>query len=301
MGVLGLRRGIVLGVCLLLGTACGSGAGQVRGAAEEAQPQSAASQAQDQLPQQTDPDPDGPTADRPDNQHEAAQLDPPGFPFDGTIRFVGVSTNFSPKTNTLMLEAEAPPGIEEGDVLLAQFFARSDPVTALNDGWELVDRDNQHQQSVWVKVVTAEEPSVYTWMQGDPERLGRSGVIIAAYRGVDPDSPIVTYGYHSDVGPTRQLTAPSVDVDVDEALVVRMWSTQSPGGSDLGIQPPFEVELVERGRVMVDIAARAAQTMADSVWEGGGSTGPAIATTTWDVDISYNHTVALRPLPPDAD
>jgi hypothetical protein len=209
------------------------------------------------------------------------------------IRFVSISTNYSEKTNTLTLEASRPPGIEPGDLLVAQFVARSNPVSAIDPGWTLVGE--QAGQTVWIKEVTEDEPSSYTWMQGDPDRLGRSGVIVAAYRGVDLEDPVVGYALEAGSGTSRELVAPSVETEVDGAMVVRMWSTQSPGGDALGIQPPFEVGSFERARIYVDITNRAVQTLADAVHEEAGPSGEAVATTTWDVSSSWNHTVVLRP------
>ncbi len=245
---------------------------------------------------------EGPSDDTADDIVAGAQPDDQGEPDPGAtsdddagqeIRFVSMSTNYSDLTSTLTLDAERPPGTEPGDVLVAQFFARSTPVSVIEDGWTLVGE--QGQQTVWVKEVTEDEPSSYTWMQGDPDRLGRSGVIVAAYRGVDVDDPVIGYSFEAGSGGSSELVAPSVDTEVDGAMVVRMWSTQSPGSDEPGIQPPFERGSYERGRIFVDISDRAVQTLADAIQEEAGPSGEAVATTTWDVSSSWNHTVVLRP------
>jgi len=56
-----------------------------------------------------------------------------------------------------------PLVVEPGDVLVAQCFARSNPVSGIEDGWTLVGE--QGRQIVWVKEVTEDALASYPCMQ----------------------------------------------------------------------------------------------------------------------------------------
>jgi len=122
-----------------------------------------------------------------------------------------------------------------------------------------------------------------------------TGMFVASYLFVDVADPFVGYAVEAGSGTFRELVAPSAETEVDGAMVVRMWSTPSPGGNELGIQPRFAGGLRERGPAFVDISNRAVQALVDAVQEQAGPSGEAVATTTWDVSNSWNHTVVLRP------
>ena len=145
------------------------------------------------------------------------------YVIDPAITFQSASSG----TNGLgaaTITLNAPAGVAQGDVLVAQISARFTDAPTAPAGWQLVANQaagsgaNAVIQSVFWKAAGGAEPASYSWTWGTSIRA--SGGILA-YSGVDGTNPIDASSGAS--GSNNLPTAPSLTTTANDAVLVAFF------------------------------------------------------------------------------
>lgn len=174
-----------------------------------------------------------------------------------------------------------PAGVQAGDVMIAALTwhthdysgTRIDPPT----GWQLIRIDTEFThivQGLFWKVAGGSEPAGHTFVNSTADTTRELVGGIAAYRGVDPISPIDAHGGSSTPSNVFTLTAPSVTSTVAGGRLVTVFGQHDPG--------PFTSPSGMTGRFTetVGTGARSANSLlADEVLGAAGPTGTRSATS----------------------
>ena len=183
------------------------------------------------------------------------------------------------------LTINKPASAQTGDVLLAAVTAAGNHTTytpTAPAGWSLVRRDgvNQMGQFVYTRVVTASEPSSYTWSGLTGDASGG----IAAYSGVDTVTPVDTSSGDFDSNPGSTI-APLVTTTRANVVLVGIFGLISPNNQT----PPGSMTSIWSG-----FSASGTSTMAaQESWPTPGNTGSR--TSTAPGTQSIGQLVALQP------
>ncbi len=221
-----------------------------------------------------------------------------------TISFVGLS-HFEENTANSLEEftADLPAGTQAGDLLIAVIQKQANgSITAAPAGWTQVldERTTTTTNSgchvlVYAKVMTASEPSSYTWEVGTTV----SGAIaIAAYRGVNVSNVagLQISATQNDSSSNTSLVAPSLTTVDDNAWLVCAYglnpSTTSGTASfstPTGMSERYDSNLTSDGTTL-----RAGLGFFDQTIAAAGSTGTKTSTAGND-GRSVSVSIALEP------
>jgi len=162
------------------------------------------------------------------NLDGGGEEEPPPPPADSSpITYVGQS---AVNGNNDTFTTRVPTPVVAGDVML--LFASTASTTALNGpgtGWTQVSRavDTGHATTVWRRVATSADT-------GGTVRLTTSGggyikgaVTLAAYRGVDPQNPLVSITGAPESGSSTSHTTPVLPNSTTGAWRVSYWSDKN--------------------------------------------------------------------------
>ena len=153
---------------------------------------------------------------------------PPPPPTDPSpISYVAQATS---NTNTKAPTVRVPTSVGADDVLL--LFASQASTTALTGpgtGWAQVGRvvDTGHATTVWRRVATGADPGSTVRLATSGGVYTKVGLTLAAYRGVNPDDPLVTIEGASEPGSSTSHTTPVVPNTTTGAWRVSYWSDKN--------------------------------------------------------------------------
>jgi hypothetical protein len=200
------------------------------------------------------------------------------------------SSSSAANGNATTLQIAAPPGVQSGDVLVAEVAVRMAPTITPPSGWILIRTDvtgTPQTQAAYYKIAGASEPTSYTWTFSSSEAAAGG---ILAYTGVSTSNPIDAQGGQVNAKSTL-LTAPSITTTSDgDALVAFFDVTQNNS-----VTPPGS--MTER----FDLATTGSMPFltaegADEIQATAGSTGTRVATASL-AGKSIGQLIALRPGP----
>ena len=196
---------------------------------------------------------------------------------------------------TRSIALDAPAGAVAGDVLVATIgFGRSgaarQPTLTAPAGWTLAARTNQDTDAalaVYWHVFAAGETR-YTWTTDD--NVG--GVaFVAAFGGVDRQSPIDAVAGRSQTTASTTVATPSLTTTVAGAALVGAWygyDSGSPGGT---WTPPADMtELGDRNN-----GGSRSGELAHRIQASAGASGAKTATASRSQDRAIATLTALRP------
>ena len=168
------------------------------------------------------------------------------------------------------LTINAPAGITNGDVLIAQVTVRgATTVITPPSGWSLIRRDNTTGSigvALYYKVVTGAEPASFAWTF-NAQRQASGG--IAAYAGVDNATPIdASSGRYNDS--IAAITASSVTTTVPNDRLVFFASVTT----DTSVTFPAGMT-----RQWIVSTSDTTSAMADQPLTSVGATGDRVATS----------------------
>ena len=203
------------------------------------------------------------------------------------ITFVGSTTATSGGGTTFVVQR--PAEAAAGDLLVATVDVLGAPTITKPAGW-LAIRSNANgtamKQAMYYRFMTAAEADTYTWTfsRSKPAAGG-----IVAYSGVATINPILASSGRA-ASSSAPLTAPSIDVTVDGALLVAAFGVRTASTID----PP--ASMTER----LDVAATggtlgATSEIADEVQPVAGASGDRVATVA-SPSLGVGQLVALRPV-----
>jgi hypothetical protein len=183
------------------------------------------------------------------------------------------------------LSINRPTGVVANDVLLAAIYWDNSraPTISVPGAWTALRQDGStanEEVALYYHVVTASEPSVYTWTAS--RSIGFTG-IISAYTGVSTTNPIDVSG--GLTGTTANAVAPSVTTTAGGDWLVGVWSTWK---SNVGLTVPSPMivrQAFNGGDPLI---------LADKPLGGTGATGPQTATTSVSPGFWTGQAVALR-------
>ena len=183
-----------------------------------------------------------------------------------------------------------PPGVVEGDFLLAGVTVRDNPTITAPGGWTLVRKDpvlaTAITQAIYYKFAGSSEPPTYTWTFSSSQKA--SGGILA-YTGVDDTMPIDTSNGATGTG--MSMTAPGVVTTVPDAMLVGFFGIARA----TGISPPSGMaERYEEPSTGGMADTRTTSEAADVPQPIPGPTGNKTATAAQGADW-VAQLVALRP------
>ncbi len=169
-----------------------------------------------------------------------------------------------------MLDVPAPAGVQEGDVLIAAIDVRGAKIKTAA-GWTLVraiDSASNLRQALYVKVAGT-EPASYAFT------LNTKAVVagaIAAYEGVDTDSPVDAAGARKTTS-SASITAPSVTTIAPNSVLVGAFGI----ARDASIAPAGT--MTERAEISTGAATKkVAVELSDETVTAVGPTGERVAT-----------------------
>ncbi|MGD9998944.1 MAG: N,N-dimethylformamidase beta subunit family domain-containing protein, partial [Ilumatobacteraceae bacterium] len=203
------------------------------------------------------------------------------------IGFVGASKAGN-NGSSASLVLPVPPGVVEGDVLLAGVQV-STSVTGVGapEGWSVVQdfvpTQSWHPRLLVISKVAASGEPALTIPTG---WVGKSGVLLA-YRGVDQASPVAASSATSKDG--TSVTVPSIVVPTGGAQLVGIFASQNHASAGTFTPPP---EMVERAAV--NTLAWLGISAADGV-VAAGATGGRTATFSATGAALAGVLVGLRP------
>lgn len=188
------------------------------------------------------------------------------------------------------LTLPVPAATSPGDVMVAGLAVRGAPTLTAPAGWDLVrldPRGTTMEQAIYTRVAGGSEPSEFTWT------ISASRVAVGAistYSGVSTTAPVsASSGQASDA--STQITAPSVNVEVDGSAVVGVFGITRV----TTITPPDVMTEREEHSCPTTAPYFASIEMADLAWAPAGPTGAQIATAATS-SVNFGQLVVLRPL-----
>jgi hypothetical protein len=199
-----------------------------------------------------------------------------------TLRSVSTANNASGATS---LTINAPAGITNGDVLVAQVTVRGATTTITPpSGWSLIRRDNTTGSmgvALYYKVVAGTQSTSFGWTFNS-QRQASGG--IAAYAGVDNATPIdASSGRYNDS--TATITASSVTATVPNDRLVFFASVTT------NASVTFPSGMTRQWNVSTSDTTSA---MADQPLSSAGATGDRVATSGVN-NSNIAQLVALKP------
>jgi hypothetical protein len=211
------------------------------------------------------------------------------------VAFEAVATAEVTLTSGTSITCNKPAGTVEGDVLLAHFRQRQGDATGAPSGWTLLRSTAAPAAvgtvSAWVKVAGAAEPADYTFTNGGAGDVGRMGIAIMRFSGVDTATPVDVSAIAAEANTDgTAVTCPTVTTTVADTMVVRMAGTLSVPGT---LTAPSGTQRYEFGHPSLSTR----QWLAGStiIQEAAGSTGTAVFTAGSAVGGRNGITVALAP------
>ena len=162
------------------------------------------------------------------NLDGGGEEEPPPPPVDQSpITYVGQS---AVNGNNTTFSARVPTPVMAGDVML--LFASTASTTALNGpgtGWTQVSRalDTGHATTVWRRVATSADASSTVRLTTTGGVYIKGAVTLAAYRGVDPQNPLVSITGAPEPGSSNSHTTPVVANSTTGAWRVSYWSDKN--------------------------------------------------------------------------
>lgn len=209
-------------------------------------------------------------------------------PLSGRPLLVGQS---AAKAKAGTLSVRSPRAVAAGDVLLASVTVRAGAAGAIAApaGWRLVRslarRRGRLLQAIYLRVAEAAEPQLYRWAIRN--RRGGIGVILA-YRGIDPERPVVRHGGRAG-GSAASVSLPSLVVPVAGTRLVAFVAASGAGRS----RPPARMrersDLARGGRWPLT------EAVADATKSAAGRTGVRRAWFDRPRAVVFGQLVVLRP------
>jgi myo-inositol-hexaphosphate 3-phosphohydrolase/PKD repeat protein len=143
------------------------------------------------------------------------------------ITYVGQAAS---NANARSFSVRVPSSVLPDDVLL--LFASQASTTALTGpgtGWTQVGRvlDTGHATTVWRRAATGADPGSTVRLSTSGGVYTKVGVTLGAYRGVDPDDPLVTIAGVPEPGSSASHTTPVVSNSTTGAWRVSYWSDKN--------------------------------------------------------------------------
>jgi len=208
------------------------------------------------------------------------------------ISLVGVVAPSPASGSSNSLTLTLPTGLDVDDVMIAQIAVRGNRTITAPAGWVLIRRNNSGNgitQAVYWRRSTASNPVSSTWGFNASDRNAGA---IAAYRGVDPLTPVNVSSGRAN-GSSSNITANSVRPTQSGTQLVGLFALAD--GRPTFTPPPSMTE-------HVDISSGAgpngaAIELADEAYTGGtAATGTRVATVPSNrAARSVAHLLALRP------
>jgi myo-inositol-hexaphosphate 3-phosphohydrolase/PKD repeat protein len=151
---------------------------------------------------------------------------PPPPPPPSSISFVGQATR---NANSTAFTVNVPAAVQSGDQLLLFASAGStSTLTGPGAGWTQVGRqvDGSTATTVWRRTAAAGDAGTSVRV-ATGSTFTKVGLTLAAYRGVDPTSPLVSINGAAEPGSTASHTTPLVPNGATGARRVSYWSDKS--------------------------------------------------------------------------
>lgn len=205
------------------------------------------------------------------------------------ITHVGFSEeNSSGKVRELILDK--PAGVVAGDLMIALVVQDKKGTISAPAGWTaLMTSGNQEPRlSVFWKQVEAGEPAAHRFTSTVNEEATGG---IAAFRGVDPASPIVASALLADGSNDTSMPTPSLTPGVADTMLVAVWGTESAELAPPGSMTQSVGLTVGKGKKAVSAL------MAYQPWASRAATGTRTATLS-KKSRGNAGLVALRPFVP---
>lgn len=215
---------------------------------------------------------------------------PPPPPGDG-IGVVG-STSDESSASRNVISLSRPAGTAAGNVLVAAIATNSDATIRPSDnGWTVVSDTvltGAVRQAVYVRVVTASDPSLYQWTIPEGTRRITGG--ITAYSGVATNQPVDGSNVRTN-GSSTAVGAPSITTSVANAMVVQVVAVNAEGTltAPAGMTEAWEAASPNSGSTR-DVLASSSYALQGAA----GSTGDRVATASLP-GASIGVLLALRP------
>jgi hypothetical protein len=215
--------------------------------------------------------------------------------FGQTIEFVNSSSYSGGNTNVGSAVLAFPSGAEIGDYMVV-FLSRRNNTTpnSVPAGWTLItnaNNGNSVSQQIYGKFVEAGEPANYTFGYGNNTRTMAH---LLVYRNVNSYQQVIVTG--SGTGSNNgnnNLTAPSINVTAENALMISFWSARtSVNNSDVTVTGSMS----ERAQGIIT-GTRMINVVGDEQRSSTGLTGTRTAgyTPTGSNQAWVAISIALRP------
>ena len=153
--------------------------------------------------------------------------EPPPPPDPSSIAYVAQATS---NTNSTAPTVRVPTAVGADDVML--LFASQASTTALTGpgtGWAQVGRvvDTGHATTVWRRVATGSDPGSTVRLATSGGVLTKVALTLAAYRGVDPENPLVSITGAAEAGSSTAHTTPVVSNTTSGSWRLSYWSDKN--------------------------------------------------------------------------
>ncbi|TCS71891.1 concanavalin A-like lectin/glucanase superfamily protein [Sulfuritortus calidifontis] len=210
----------------------------------------------------------------------------------GAISLVGTTSATTAINGSNSITLSYPAGLAADDVLIAQVAVRGNRTITAPAGWNQISRVNNGStltQAIFWKLAGASNPLSEVWRFSNS---GRGVGAMAAYRGVDPFTPIDAFSARTNAS-SASITANSVTPTVSGVWLVGLFA-HARGGVSL-TPPATMIERVEQVLTPSPAGNGIALELADEAYAGGTApTGNRVATAS-AAAANIGHLLALRP------
>lgn len=207
------------------------------------------------------------------------------------------------------LTINKPPGTQEGDLLIANFYyycTETDGAGPSSEGWEVLSivnpSDYRYAAVLWKWAAAADANYTFTIPGADDDDIDGFLGAISAFRCVDRTTPFDATGTHQ-ANYSNTITAPGITTTVDNAMVVFIAQVTADTCNPLSDWSAASLGTLTERYEYVTIGFCGVLGLAESIKSAAGPTGDGTA----DIfgDNQYDNAgmlIALKPgcLDPDA-
>jgi len=184
-----------------------------------------------------------------------------------------------------------PAGVTTGDFLIASIAVRGNPTVNAPAGWTLIRSDangSTMRLSTFRRFVTTTEPATHVFTFTKSSTASSAG--IAAYRGVNPTTPVDVHGGQVTSRAGTNLSAPTVTATVAGTKLISVFGS----AIDATAIPP--TGMTERYDRLSVGSSKVSVTADDQTLAAAGATG--VRTVTLDKSTTgLGQDICLRPAP----
>jgi MSHA biogenesis protein MshQ len=205
------------------------------------------------------------------------------------ITFVAASSAAAVASTSITVPV--PAGVTTGDFLIASIAVRGNPTVNAPAGWTLIRSDangSTMRLSTFRRFVTTTEPATHVFTFTKSSTASSAG--IAAYRGVDPTTPVDVHGGQVTTKAGTKLTAPTVTATVAGTKLISVFGS----AIDATATPP--TGMTERYDRLSVGSSKVSVTADDQTLAAAGATG--VRTVALDKSTTgLGQDICLRPAP----